>query len=48
MLNDFVRSEQARREFALGDHATEDRKRTQLEKARKALARTKLTPSAVP
>jgi len=37
MLNDFIRSEQARREFALGDHATEERKRAQLAKARQAL-----------
>ncbi|MGI8966456.1 MAG: aminoglycoside phosphotransferase family protein, partial [Limisphaerales bacterium] len=36
MLNDFTRTEQARREFALGDHATEERKQTQLEKAQKA------------
>jgi hypothetical protein len=37
MLNDFIRSDQTRREFALGDHATEERKRTQLAKARRAL-----------
>jgi hypothetical protein len=38
MLNDFVATDQARREFALGDLAAGERKRSQLEKTRKALA----------
>ena len=39
MLNDFVRSEIARREFSLGPSAGEDRKQTQLKKSQRALAR---------
>ncbi len=37
MLNEFLRGEQSRREFALGGGAAEDRKRMQLEKAQGAL-----------
>lgn len=39
MLNDFVRTDRARREFALGAAASNDRKRTQLERARGLSAR---------
>lgn len=39
MLNDFVRTDGARREFALGAGASADRKRVQLAQARKLLAR---------
>ena len=37
ILNEFLRGEQSRREFALGDGAAEERKRMQLDKARAAL-----------
>jgi hypothetical protein len=40
MLNDFVRGDQARREFALGAHVMVDRKRAQLQRARELLARS--------
>jgi len=38
MLNEFVPSEQARRNFAAGTELSVDRKTTQLAKARKSLA----------
>jgi hypothetical protein len=39
MLNEFLRGEQSRREFALGGGAAEERKRIQLDKAQAALRR---------
>jgi hypothetical protein len=42
MLNDFLRTEQLRRVFALGGAAIEDRKRAQLAKAMEALKRIQL------
>jgi hypothetical protein len=41
MLNDFVRVDHSRREFALGAEASADRKRTQLAAARVVLARSR-------
>jgi len=41
MLNEFLRDEQSRREFALGANSVEDRKRTQLQGARDALTEIK-------
>ena len=40
LLNDFVRTDRARREFALGSGALADRKRLQLDRARGLLAQS--------
>jgi hypothetical protein len=44
LLNDFVRADHARRQFALGPSADPERKRTQLDRARLWLARPRNLP----
>jgi len=39
MLNDFVAADKVRRDFSLGEHAVQQRKRAQFERSRRALAR---------